>query len=133
MARQESSGTLLFRYVEGSLEVLIVHPAGDKNASWSIPKGKLDEGETLEAAARRETWEETGVIPEKLDPLGFVVYKSKSKKKVHCFYGKAPTDAVPKCAVWEIDKAEFVSPQQARKLLHSEQKEFIDKLLEKLQ
>ena len=37
-----SSGTLLYRTVNGALEVLLVHPAGNYNrrAPWGIPKGE---------------------------------------------------------------------------------------------
>ncbi|RDJ35741.1 MAG: NUDIX domain-containing protein [Crenarchaeota archaeon] len=108
-------------------EVLIVHPSGNynKNAAWSIPKGKLDDGETTEEAARRETWEETGVIaPEELESLGEITYKSK-KKKVHCYCGELPDSTVPYCASWEVDKAEFVPLDKAEELLHKDQSEFI--------
>ena len=52
-----SSGTLLYRYVEQSVEVLLVHPAGNYNrrAPWGIPKGAPDPDEGLEQTARRET------------------------------------------------------------------------------
>lgn len=36
----------------------------------SLPGGRLDVGETPEAAARREAWEEVGVDPEAVDVLG---------------------------------------------------------------
>jgi 8-oxo-dGTP pyrophosphatase MutT (NUDIX family) len=39
-------------------EVLVVNQKGD---SWSLPKGHIDPGETAEEAARRETYEETGI------------------------------------------------------------------------
>src|SRR5690606_867902 len=61
---RESAGTLLYRRADdGSFAVLIVHPSGNYNRRdpWGIPKGLLDEGESLEEAARRETLEETGV------------------------------------------------------------------------
>lgn len=39
-------------------ELLMMYRRG----KWDLPKGKLDEGETIEACAIREVMEETGVI-----------------------------------------------------------------------
>jgi predicted NUDIX family NTP pyrophosphohydrolase len=129
---QQSAGTLLYRG-DGETaprEVLIVHPSGNYNrrAPWSIPKGVPDEGEALEAAARRETSEETGVVAGALVPLGSIRY-TKSRKEIHCFAGPAPDDAAPRCACWEIDRAEFVPIEEARERLHPDQREFLDRLL----
>src|SRR4029453_1223685 len=43
---KESAGTLLYRFKDGVLQVLIVHPSRHYNprAPWRIPKGKLDPG-----------------------------------------------------------------------------------------
>lgn len=124
---KESAGTLLYRRRDGRVEVLLVHPSGNYNrkAPWSIPKGEPDEGEELEAAARRETVEETGVVAGQLVPLPPIVYK-KSRKRVHCFAGPAPADAEPRCASWEVDRAEFLSLEEARRLLHPDQSPLID-------
>src|SRR2546430_1818486 len=48
-----SAGTLLYRIVDGTIEVLLVHPAGNYNrrAPWGIPKGAPDPEEELEATA----------------------------------------------------------------------------------
>lgn len=64
MASKLSAGVLLYRR-RGVLEVLLVHPGGpywaNKDlASWSIPKGEIDETEDALAAATREFQEETG-------------------------------------------------------------------------
>jgi 8-oxo-dGTP diphosphatase len=40
-------------------EIAVVHRP--KYDDWSLPKGKLDEGEDFEQAALREVWEETGL------------------------------------------------------------------------
>jgi predicted NUDIX family NTP pyrophosphohydrolase len=64
-----SAGILLFRRRSTGVEVMLVHPGGPfwarKDAgAWSIPKGLVDEGEDLLAAAKREFLEETGMAVE---------------------------------------------------------------------
>jgi predicted NUDIX family NTP pyrophosphohydrolase len=129
MARKQSAGTLLYRRVEGSLEVLLVHPSGpyNRHAPWSIPKGVPDDNEDLEHTARRETLEEVGVTAGELVSLGFIEYK-KSRKDVYCFAGPAPADADPRPTSWEVDQARFVRLDQARQLLHPDQVPFLDRL-----
>lgn len=46
-----------------------------KYDDWTFPKGKLERGETEEQAALREVEEETGLICELGDELGFASYK----------------------------------------------------------
>ena len=52
---KQAGGTLLYRQTKDGLEVLLVHPSGNYNrkAPWSIPKGEADDGEEIEATARR--------------------------------------------------------------------------------
>ncbi|HSB60429.1 MAG TPA: NUDIX domain-containing protein [Vicinamibacteria bacterium] len=130
---KESAGTLLYRRNGVEVEVLIVHPSGPYNrrAPWSIPKGKPEPGEALEAAARRETQEETGVLAGELTPIGSIEM-AKSRKRVHGFAGPAPDAALPRCASWEVDGAQFVPIDKARDMLHPAQAPFVDRLLETL-
>jgi predicted NUDIX family NTP pyrophosphohydrolase len=124
-----SSGTLLYRYRQGELEVLLVHPSGNFNrrAPWGIPKGQPDPGEELEAAARRETIEETGVVCGPLVDVGYIDY-SRSAKRVHAFAGPAPVDAAPRCASWEVDKADFIAVSRARRIIHPDQAALLGRL-----
>jgi predicted NUDIX family NTP pyrophosphohydrolase len=96
---KQSAGTLLYRQGRDGLEVLIVHPSGayNRHAPWSIPKGVPDAGEALEAAARRETEEETGVSAQGLLSLGSIEMP-KGGKRVFGFGGPAPDGASPRCA-----------------------------------
>jgi predicted NUDIX family NTP pyrophosphohydrolase len=130
-----SAGTLLYRVTDSGLEVLLVHPSGNYNrkAPWSIPKGIPDPGEELEEAARRETLEETGVVVTgDLVPLGTIDY-TKSRKRIHCFAGKADPTAEPTCASWEVDRAEFLPIGRAEELIHPEQLPFLTRLKEILE
>ena len=82
-----SAGLLLFREVEGELQVLLVHPGGPlwakrDEGAWSIPKGEFEAGEEPLAAAKREVEEEIGFVPNeeliRLEPVrqpsGKIVY-----------------------------------------------------------
>jgi predicted NUDIX family NTP pyrophosphohydrolase len=126
---KNTAGTLLYRKKKDKLEVLLVHPAGNYNrkAAWSIPKGQSEKMESFEETARRETMEETGIIPEALKPLGYIDY-TKSRKRVHCFYGQAPQGATPKNISWEVDKAEFMPLERAMKAIHQDQLQLLERL-----
>lgn len=65
---KRSAGLLLYRFVDGAVEVLIAHPGGPfwakkDEGAWSIPKGEYDEGDDPWSAARREFAEELGKQP----------------------------------------------------------------------
>jgi predicted NUDIX family NTP pyrophosphohydrolase len=124
-----SAGTLLYRRAAGGLEVLLVHASGPYNrkAPWNLAKGLVEPGETLEAAARRETLEETGVLAGELVDLGHVDYV-KTRKRIHVFAGPLPEGATPRCASWEIDRAELVPVERARELLHPDLLPLLDRL-----
>jgi predicted NUDIX family NTP pyrophosphohydrolase len=131
---KQSAGTLLYRQGAQGVEVLLVHPSGPYNrkARWSIPKGEPSDGETdMEATARRETLEETGVTSGPLISLGFIEYR-KSRKRVYCFAGPAPAEADPRPTSWEVDQACFIALAEARQRLHPDQCAFLDRLLEQL-
>jgi predicted NUDIX family NTP pyrophosphohydrolase len=62
---KQAAGLLMYRFQQGRLEFLLVHPGGpfwkSKDAgAWSIPKGEIEPGEDPLAAARREFLEELG-------------------------------------------------------------------------
>ena len=131
---KRSSGTLLYQGSGPTLKVLLIHPSGayNRKSPWGIPKGEPDPGEALEDAARRETREETGVqVTGPLVALDFIDYK-KSRKRVYCFAGELPAGAVPTCASWEIDGAELMTLDEARKRMHPDQAPFLDRLVKLL-
>lgn len=84
-----SAGILMYRFRNGRVEVLLIHPGGPfwtrrDEGAWSIPKGGLEEGEDPPAAARREFAEEVGqVVQGDLVPLGSV--RQAGGKRVEAF------------------------------------------------
>jgi len=64
----------------GRLEVALVHRP--KYSDWSLPKGKLEEGESHEEAALREVEEETGLVcrlERELDAVSYTDPKGRPK------------------------------------------------------
>lgn len=58
MIKQTAAGFVLWRVENGTrLYLLLQHTAGH----WSFAKGRTEPGESLEQAARRELFEETGI------------------------------------------------------------------------
>jgi 8-oxo-dGTP pyrophosphatase MutT (NUDIX family) len=67
-----AAGGLILRNRDEQMEVLLMYRS--RREDWSFPKGKIDAGETLEAAAEREVLEETGFRCRRLDRLSDVRY-----------------------------------------------------------
>jgi predicted NUDIX family NTP pyrophosphohydrolase len=143
-----SAGILLYRRLEIRLEVLLVHPGGpfwkNKDAgAWSIPKGEIDDGEDLLAAAIREFKEELGFEPcGPFHPLGSI--EQKAGKLVHAWAFEGDCDPThiqskPVTVEWpprsgrkmeipEVDRAAFFSAKEAKKKINPAQIELLDRL-----
>ncbi|MGB3344178.1 MAG: NUDIX domain-containing protein [Aequorivita sp.] len=84
---KESAGILLYTKKDCEWKVLLAHPGGPFWAkkdlgAWSIPKGEMEIGESIMAAALREAGEELGIpLQGKLIPL--ISQKQQSGKWVH--------------------------------------------------
>ena len=76
-----AAGGVVYRLKKsGDVEYLLVHrPRYD---DWTLPKGKLDEGETFKVAAEREVTEETSfkcVTEKKIGTIGYVTPNGNDK------------------------------------------------------
>jgi 8-oxo-dGTP diphosphatase len=103
--------------------VLLVHRP--KYNDWSFPKGKLDPGETIEAAALREVEEETGLQCRIIRPLPSVRYQYRSRasdvrpKVVHYFLMEAIGGEIH-VNMYEIDEARWCDVSDAMTRLRYE-------------
>jgi 8-oxo-dGTP diphosphatase len=96
--------------------VAVVHrPRYD---DWSLPKGKLDPGESWEDAAVREVEEETGVrasIVGELETSRYV--DDKGRDKTVRWYRMEALEEGPFTPDHEVDQLRWLAPQEARALL----------------
>jgi len=72
MKREISAGCVIYRIAGGNVMVVLIRPK-DRDA-WALPKGLVEQGEAPEAAAERESREETGLsgrIIEKIDTIKY--------------------------------------------------------------
>jgi len=110
-----AGGVVWRREPGGQVEVVLVHrPRYD---DWSLPKGKLDPGETDEQAALREVQEET-TLRARLGPeLPSTTYLDRSgKHKRVRYWAMTVVDGSPSAAN-EVDAAVWVSLEEARQRL----------------
>jgi 8-oxo-dGTP diphosphatase len=112
-----AAGGVLYRdgYPDSGPEFLVVHR--NRYHDWSLPKGKLDRGETFDDAAQREVLEETGFRSKQRDYLGAVTYETQRNrlKLVKYWLMKAKKGSfVPNS---EVDRVEWVGLHGAQALL----------------
>ncbi|MFC5996684.1 NUDIX domain-containing protein [Pseudonocardia hispaniensis] len=117
-----AAGAVLWRFAEddsadpAGLRVALVHrPRYD---DWSLPKGKLDAGETLPAAAVREVTEETGCHLRLGERLGDVRYAvAGATKLVRYWAGQARSGGPGFSPNHETDELRWLSPAEAMDML----------------
>lgn len=102
-----AGGVVTRRSAEDALEVLLVHRGhyGD----WTIPKGKVEEGETDEVCAVREVEEEAGVRCRLLDELPSVRWRDRfDRPKVARYWRMEALDPSAARARNEVDEVAWL-------------------------
>jgi predicted NUDIX family NTP pyrophosphohydrolase len=140
----------MYRFREGQLEVFLAHPGGPffvkRDDCWSLPKGEIEAGEDMRAAAIREFREEVGI---EIDPacrfieLGSI--RQKGGKIVHAWGVEKDCEPPAECPSntfameWppnsghiqhfpEVDRARFFSVAEAREKMKDTQAPLLERL-----
>lgn len=106
-----AAGVVLLRQGPNGDEFVVVHRPGRQD--WSLPKGKLEDGEHVLTAALRECDEETGYLPLLQSPLPLQSYSVGSRPKIVQYWrarvreenGFAPDD--------EVDEVRWLPAEEA--------------------
>jgi 8-oxo-dGTP pyrophosphatase MutT (NUDIX family) len=118
MGQIVAAGAVLWRWRHsGEVEIALVHRP--RYGDWSLPKGKLDPGESIWAAAVREVREETGFEATLGRSLGQAQYRvdtpAAATKTVSYFAARAGNGEFRPSK--EVDELRWLPPEQALKLL----------------
>lgn len=135
-----SAGGLVVSKSDPTKVALICHRNRGGGRDWCLPKGHLEDGESLEQTAIREIGEETGLTGEIIAKLGEINYSFKAegkriKKTVHHYLlkevdGALSAEGDPTGEVLEVrwfDLEELVEV-----LAHENEKKMAQKALELL-
>jgi predicted NUDIX family NTP pyrophosphohydrolase len=148
----QSAGVLLFKYTDGALRVMLVHPGGPfwankDEGAWSIPKGLVEANEEPLIAAQREFKEETGFeaaggfieLGATRQPSGKIIHAwavnqdlDISKIVSNTFTLEWPRNSGKLHHFPEIDRGGWFSIPEARIKIQKGQAGFIDALIAKL-
>lgn len=144
-----SAGLLLYRRLDGALEVLIAHMGGPfwarrEEGAWTIVKGEHDAEEDAIAAARREFAEETGAEAPAGPAIDLGEIRQSGGKRVrgwalegdfdpaslrsNTFEIEWPPRSGHTAEFPEIDRVRWCDPATARRLLVKAQAAFVDEL-----
>ena len=113
--KEISAGGVVFRKVDGAIQIQLIQ---DRYGKISLPKGKMEPGETIEQTALREIVEETGMEGLIISPIDQIKYKYNHEtkgiidKEVHYYLVEAIGGKL-QAQVEEIRGVEWFEPADA--------------------
>lgn len=129
MKREFSAGGIIFN---NQNQVLLTQHSS--NHYWGFPKGHPKTGESMKEAALREVKEEAGIEAEIIEKVGdtkyiFTMEGEKIFKMVTLYMMKYLSGDI-KNHDWEVEKAEWFTPEEAlEKLNFKDEKELLKRAL----
>jgi 8-oxo-dGTP diphosphatase len=113
-----AAGGVVWRPGADGVEIAVVHrPRYD---DWSLPKGKLDAGESFEAAAEREIEEEIGARCRRGEELPPTTYRDNKRRLKLVRYWLMEALSVDFDPNDEVDELRWLTPAAAVPLLSYE-------------
>lgn len=122
-----AAGAVVWRQRDMTLEICVIHrPRYD---DWTLPKGKVDDGEHVLACAVREVNEETGYQVTLGRPMPTQRYLASGRPKIVYYWAAKATERKSWQPTDEVDDVVFVPASEAvRMLTHSHDADLVTSL-----
>lgn len=111
----QAAGGVLWKKDGGQKKLAVVHR--HKHNDWSLPKGKVDQGESWKETALREVLEETGYSAKITKYAGSVSYLLDGKPKVVLYWHMKIKSELKVKMNGEVDEVRWVTIEEAEKIL----------------
>ena len=121
-----ASGGLIWRQATGGRELTVIHRR--RHGDWTLPKGKVQPGESWLQCAIREVREETGFNVEVESHAGWVCYDTGEITKVVRFWNMRPIGESQFQSSEEVMSVHWLTLQEAvRRLDHEGERLLVSK------
>ena len=121
----QAAGGLVWRETQQGRFLAVIHRP--RHDDWTLPKGKLFQGESWQEAALREVQEETGCEVRLAGFAGCTCYMTKGAPKVVLFWNMALTGACRFQSNDEVDQLEWLSaPEALDRLEYDQEKALVE-------
>ena len=111
----QAAGGVLWKNEGGQKKLAVVHR--HKHNDWSLPKGKVDKGESWKKTALREVLEETGYTAKIKKYAGSISYLLDGKPKVVLYWHMKIKSEKKDRMNGEVDEVRWVTIEEDEKLL----------------
>jgi 8-oxo-dGTP pyrophosphatase MutT (NUDIX family) len=111
----QAAGGIVWKKEGDKRKLAVVHR--HKHGDWTLPKGKVDPGESWKEAALREVLEETGCVGKIKKYAGSISYLLDGIPKVVLFWHMKVKAFKTEKMNGEVDEVRWVTIEEASKLL----------------
>ena len=111
----QAAGGIIWKIEGDEKKMAVVHR--HKHNDWSLPKGKVDQGESWKKAALREVLEETGCVGIITDYAGSISYTLQGIPKVVMYWHMEIKSIKPEKMNGEVDEVRWLSIDEAIQVL----------------
>jgi 8-oxo-dGTP pyrophosphatase MutT (NUDIX family) len=124
----QAAGGIIHKSTDSGEQIIVVHRR--RHNDWTLPKGKLKEGESYPKAAIREAQEETGCVVQLGEYVGAIGYEANGIPKAVLFWRMSLVEQGAITDQEEVAEARWMASSDALSLLtHHQERELLSRVM----